>query len=982
MHYGKSKDDGAPGRGSGRYPKGSGDNPYQHLHRSDFIVTANMMKKEGFSDKEIAEYFFGEGASPSEYRRRLANAKADEKQIIRAQMIDLYNQGYGYSEIGRALGKSESTVRSMLDPIKTERAEQTAKTAELIAKQVSDTNYIDIGPGTENVMGITRTKLQLATQRLVDSGDYELLTVYIPQAAVKGANTTMQVLVPAGTTKREVLENRDRINPVFGYHSEDNGKTWYGIEEPANFDSKRLKVRYNEEGGINKDGVIELRRGVKELDMGGANYAQVRIAVDGTHYLKGMAVYSDDMPDGIDIVFNTNKHVGTPVLGEDSKHSVLKPLKDDHDNPFGSMLKTDEGVVVGQRKYEGEDGKLYLSPVNIVREEGDWNTWSRNLASQFLSKQSPALAKRQLNEAAKMKEAEFEEISALTNPEIKKKLLDEFADSCDSAAVHLKAAAMPRQATKVILPIPDLKENEIYAPTYNDGEEVILVRYPHGGTFEIPRLIVNNSNANAKSIIGNAIDAVGIHPKAAAKLSGADFDGDTVLVIPTKNQKLNSKTPAALMSLQDFDPKEVYGTLPDGYPKVGKPVEKGGDGFNTQTQMGIISNLITDMTIKKAPDEEIARAVRHSMVVIDAEKHQLNWRQSELDNNISELKNKYQAKEDLSKPGGGASTLLSRATSEERVPKRKEVTDVSIMTPEEKEAWYAGKKVYRNTGEMIPKKYQIKDPSIMTDKELERYNSGKKVYRYNWYEITDTSIMTPKEKQSFFAGKKIYRLEETDKPRTIESTKMAEVSDAHKLSSGQIMEEIYADHANRMKALANEARKEMRSTPNSKYDPQAAKVYAKEVSSLMNSLNNALKNKPLERRAQLLANIMVEAKKADNPDMDYDEIKKITAQSLNQARATVGANKKSVYVPISEKEWEAIQAHALSSSKVQQILANTDEEKFKQLATPHDSKAVSERTASRIETLYNTGKYTLSEIAEQFGVSPSTVSQIVNGGDD
>ena len=37
--------------------------------------------------------------------------------------------------------------------------------------------------------------------------------------------------------------------------------------------------------------------------------------------------------------------------------------------------------------------------------------------------------------------------------------------------------------------------NEIYAPNYRDGENVVLIRYPHGGIFEIPELIVNNKFA-------------------------------------------------------------------------------------------------------------------------------------------------------------------------------------------------------------------------------------------------------------------------------------------------------------------------------------------------------------------------------------------------------------------------------------------------------------------------------------------------------
>ena len=910
MHYGIKER-------SGRYPWGSGENPYQRLDKGTFISTASRLKKEGWSDKEIAEYFFGEGASPSEYNRRLANAKADSKEAMRAKMIDLYNAGMGYSEIARELGKNESTVRSMLDPVKIERAQQTQKIAELLGDKVTGENYIDLGPGAENMLGITRTKLQLAAQRLVDSGEYELQTVYIPQVAVKDANTTMQVLVPAGTSKKEILENLERINPVIGVHSEDNGKTWYGIEEPTSLDSSRLMVRYNEEGGINKDGVIELRRGLEDLSLGTANYAQVRIAVDGTHYLKGMAVYSDDLPDGVDVVFNTNKHLGTPIMGP-KDNTVLKNLKNDPDNPFGSMLKTEDGVVVGQRHYVDENGETKLSPINIVRQEGDWNDWSRNLASQFLSKQSPSLAKRQLNEAAKLKEAEFEEIAALTNPEIKKKLLAEFADSCDSAAVHLKAAAMPRQATKVILPLTDLKDDEIYAPSYRDGEEVVLVRFPYAGPFESPRLTVNNRIASGKSIIGNAIDAVGISPRSAEKMSGADFDGDTAVVIPTTNQKV--KTAATLRGLANFDPKESYGVLPDGYPEVGKKRANGGDGFNTQTQMGIVSNLITDMTIKGATEDELARAVRHSMVVIDAEKHQLNWRQSEVDNNISELKNKYQSKADASKPGGGASTLISRAKSEERVTKRKEVTDTSKMTPEELKAWNAGYKVYRDSGETT------------------------------------------------YSGT----------PKTVKSTKMAEAKDARELSSGTAMEEIYADYANRMKTLALNARKEERSTKNSKYDPQAAEVYKAEVESLTDKLNIARQNKPLERKAQTLANTMIAAKKADNPDMDYDEVKKIESQCLNQARSTVGANKKSVQIDITPREWEAIQAHAVSSAKVQEILSNTDEEKFKQMATPRQTRSVSDASASQMRKLYDSGKYTLSEIAERYGVSASTVADVVN----
>lgn len=78
-----------------------------------------------------------------------------------------------------------------------------------------------------------------------------------------------------------------------------------------------------------------------------------------------MAVYSDDIPEGYDVVFNTNKKSGTP------KMKVLKPIKDDPDNPFGASIKAN-----GQSTYIGEDGKEHLSPINKLKEStsnvGKW----------------------------------------------------------------------------------------------------------------------------------------------------------------------------------------------------------------------------------------------------------------------------------------------------------------------------------------------------------------------------------------------------------------------------------------------------------------------------------------------------------------------------------------------------------------------------------------------------------------------------------
>ena len=910
---------------SGRYPYGSGENPFQH-DGTEFLNTIRNMRGsinpvtgQRWKDSEIAEVL---GMSMNEMRSREQYLNEYRKNESRAAVQSLMDRGItSPSEIAKELGiKNESTVRGIIKQIERGDNRKIANTANALADAVREHDYIDIGPGTSNMLGVTKTKLDAAIQLLVDDG-YVVENIHIPQPMNPLEHTTIKVLAPPGTTKADIYREKDAITPVVGRTSDDGGLTFtnMGIRKPTSVDSSRIDILYAEQGGINKDGVIEIRPGIPELSLGESRYAQVRIGVDDKLYLKGMAVYSDSLPPGVDIRFNTNKSEGTPM------EKVLKPMKTttdengntvvDWDNPFGSALKTDAGVIVGQRDYvDPKTGEKKLSPVNICREEGDWDKWDKTLASQFLSKQYPTTAKRQLQLAYDQRADEFAEIKALTNPEVKSKLLKEFADQCDSDAVHMKGAMMPRQSTKVILPITSLANNECYAPTYKDGEEVALIRYPHGGTFEIPILSVNNRNREGKNVLGNVGDAIGINKYVADRLSGADFDGDHVVVIPTSGQKIKSSP--ALKQLEGFS-TDMY-KLPDGAPKVG-PKREGGDGFNTQNEMGRISNLITDMTIKNATFDEIARAVKHSMVVIDAEKHQLDYRASYQINGIDELKRKYQSKDDPTKPAGGASTLLSRATAETRVNHRREVYSTKEMTPEEKAAYDRGERVYRDSG---------------------------KTYAWSGKEVQQTS------------------------------TRMKEAKDARELMSsgdGTPIERIYAEHANKLKALANEARREDRSSPSTKVNYQAKEAYKAEVASLDKKINIAMQNKPYERQAQALANAIYTAKCAANPGWDKDDKKKAKIMSLNQARRQTGANKKSVYIDITPREWEAIQSGAISSSKINTILNNTDEKKFKQLATPRGTTALTPAKIARIQHLLAAGN-TIADVAAQVGVSTSTVS--------
>lgn len=852
-------------RRSGRYPWGSGGNPEQRGR--SFLGYVEKLQKEGLSEVEIAT---GLGISTSQLRSRKSIAKSELRaaQVTEAQRYK--DKGMSNVAIGQRMGLNESSVRALLDPALKERANITSSTANMLRSTIKKKGVIDIGAGVESHIGISRTKLNTAVSLLEEEG-YKIHYVKVEQLGT-GKFTTIKVLAPPEMTYSEIFKNRSDIKTISdSVYSPDGGRSYLGLKPIQSVSSDRIQIRYKEDGGADKDGVIELRRGVEDISLGNVKYAQVRIGVNGTHYLKGMAMYGDNIPDGVDIVYNSNKPKGTP------QEKVFKEMKPDQDNPFGTVIKPG-----------GQKGAL-----NIVNEEGDWGNWSKSISSQVLSKQSPALAKKQLELARNIKLEEFEEISSLTNPVVKKRLLESFADDADSAAVHLKAAALPRQSSHVILPIPSMREGEIYAPNYVNGERVVLIRHPHGGKFEIPELTVNNKNASANSVMKNATDAVGIHPKVAAKLSGADFDGDTVLVIPNKDRLI--QTEPSLKALKDFDTKTAYPAY-EGMPKM--------TSRSKQMQMGDVSNLITDMTIKGATASEIARAVRHSMVVIDAEKHNLNYKQSAIDNGIAQLKAKYQGGE-----RAGASTLISRASSEIRVPRRKDSFKVDPKT---------GRKIFEETGETFVN------------------SKGKTV------------------------------------AKTTKITRMEKETDAFKLSSGTKIETIYAEHANSLKSLANNARKLALGIPNLVQSPSAKQTYAKEIATLRAKLNTAYKNKPLERQAQLLANKIVSAKRQANPSMDPSDLKKIKGQALEEARIRMGAKKQKI--EITDREWEAIQLGAVSNNVLSQIINNTDLEALKTRATPRVSASVTPAKLSKAMSMLASG-YTNSEIASALGVSTTTLRE-------
>jgi transposase len=878
-------------RHSGRYPWGSGGNVdntknegnpdhTENQRNMTFLDAVAHAKAQGMTEKQIADGF---GMSISSLRARKSIEKNARTASNIATAQRLKDKGLSTNAIAKRMNEPESTVRNWLKPGAKDKTDVLTSTANMLRDQVDSKGLIDIGSGVENHIGVSATRLNTAVAILKEEG-YVTHNVKITQLGT-GHETNMKVLCPPGTTWGEVQKNRGNIQQITEF-SDDHGRTFYGLHDPLKLDPKRVGINYKEDGGDQADGVIYIRPGVPDVSLGGSKYAQVRVAVGDGHYLKGMAMYKEDLPDGVDIVFNTNKS------NTGNKFDAMKPIETDPDNPFGSYIRRQ---IIDD---PGGPNERVTSAMNIVNEEGKWAEWSRTLSSQMLSKQKPTLAKAQLDMTYERRQKDLDDIMKLTNPTVRKRLLMDFAEGTDSASVHLKAAALPRQGVHVILPVSSIPPGQIYAPNYQNGERVVLVRHPHGGTFEIPELVVNNKHGESRKLLGDSRDAVGIHHSVAQHLSGADFDGDTVLVIPNNQGRVT--TSPALEGLKNFDPRAAY----PAYEGM-KPMR------NTQTEMGKISNLITDMSLRGASTEHLARAIRHSMVVIDAEKHNLNYKLSENDNGIKDLQEKYQHQPTGSR---GASTLISRANSDIRVPHR------------QPRAQSRGGPIDKNTGAKV-------------------------------FEET---------------GKVNYR---TGKPLLTKTVRLAEAVDANALSSGTRMERLYAEHSNKLKSLANKARLEAIRTPSTKYSPTAKQTYQSEVDSLNAKLALAVRNRPLERQAQILAGAAVKLKRDADPNMDDDTLTKIKYQTLEEMRRRTGAAAKRI--DITPSEWDAIQAGAISESKLTDILNNADMDTVRKLAAPKGDVLMSSSMTKRANDMFRLG-YTRAEVANQLGVSVSTLDRALS----
>ena len=344
MHYGMP-------RRSGRYPWGSGDNPYQHS--GDFLSRVEELKKSNFTftDKDGKTYT-GEvaiaksmGLSTTQFRTQMSLAKDERRSADVATAKALRAKGYSLNEIADKMGfANDSSVRSLLNESSEARMNQAKQTAEFLKKQISEKGMIDVGTGVERELGISKEKMNQALYILEMEG-YPIYGGGVPQVTNPGKQTNIKVLCPPGTEHKEIY-NFENVHSVRDYVSHDDGETFDKFVYPKSMDSSRLKIRYAEDGGIQKDGVIEIRRGVDDLSLGDSHYAQVRILVDGNRYLKGIPVGGGldcDIYEGKYNIVPSDTVQVLPTANKLLKHDIVIEANSGG-LPEGSEMATDDDI--------------------------------------------------------------------------------------------------------------------------------------------------------------------------------------------------------------------------------------------------------------------------------------------------------------------------------------------------------------------------------------------------------------------------------------------------------------------------------------------------------------------------------------------------------------------------------------------------------------------------------------------------------------
>ena len=109
------------------------------------------------------------------------------------------------------------------------------------------------------------------------------------------------------------------------------------------------------------------------------------------------------------------------------------------------------------------------------------------------------------------------------------------------------------------------------------------------------------------------------------------------------------------------------------------------------------------------------------------------------------------------------------------------------------------------------------------------------------------------------------------------------------------------------------------------------------------------------------------------------DIKKESQRALSKYRTELGSvARRDRSIKVTDREWKAIQAGAISENVLMKILANSDADSLRQKATPRATTTISTAQANRIKAM-RASNYTLEEIAKKLGLSTSTITKYAKG---
>lgn len=237
---------------SGRYPLGSGENPFQRP--KTFLDNVKKLEGSGLKGKALAEAL---GLTTTQLRAYKAIAKAESRAADETKAQQYKDDGLSNVKIGLEMGINESSVRALLNPSAKARNDILRNTAEMIREQISKHEVIDIGAGVNVHLDMSKEKLATAVAMLEAEG-YKKKYFKVAQLGTEFDTSHKTLVGPDFDDKADyhrIAQNLDLIKQMDVY-SQDAGKTFERIKPPKSLSPDRITILYGSEGGADRDGQV------------------------------------------------------------------------------------------------------------------------------------------------------------------------------------------------------------------------------------------------------------------------------------------------------------------------------------------------------------------------------------------------------------------------------------------------------------------------------------------------------------------------------------------------------------------------------------------------------------------------------------------------------------------------------------------------------------------------------------------------------